>query len=130
MDHSKQRLLLSLLVEFSNSFSKQINESAINQKMEHYIKDTVREFVEKQYRGTIFDKEFKQMVEEVNNARDNEHLVFNYYTEKLWKEIAQLSQKTTSFSNAYSIIDILGKIKMPSFNSKRTSFLINFNNLN
>ncbi|CAJ1175276.1 hypothetical protein FD33_GL001263 [Companilactobacillus paralimentarius DSM 13238 = JCM 10415] len=111
MDHSKQRLLLSLLVEFSNSFSKQINESAINQKMEHYIKDTVREFVEKQYRGTIFDKEFKQMVEEVNNARDNEHLVFNYYTEKLWKEIAQLSQKTTSFSNAYSIIDILGKNK-------------------
>ncbi|HIY93195.1 hypothetical protein [Companilactobacillus sp. HBUAS56275] len=110
MDHSKQRLLLSLLVEFSNAFSKQINESAINQKMEHYIKDTVRGFVEKQYRGTIFDKEFKKMVEEVNDARDK-NLVFNYYTEKLWKEITQLSQKTTSFSNAYSIIDILGKNK-------------------
>lgn len=111
MDRSKQKLLLSLLVEFGNSFSKQINESAINQKMEHYIKEQVREFVEKQYRGTIFDKEFKQMIETVNGARDNDNLIFNYYTEKIWKEIMRLSEKTTSFSNAYSIIDILGKNK-------------------
>ncbi|AUI72235.1 hypothetical protein COSHB9_17780 [Companilactobacillus alimentarius] len=111
MEHSKQKLLISLLVEFSNSFSKQINESAINQEMEHYIKRTVQDFVERQYRGSVFNKEFKKMVDKVNHAKDNENLVLNYRSDKLWTEISELSKKTTSFANAYSIIDLLGKNK-------------------
>ena len=111
MDHSKQKLLLTLLIEFGNSFSKQINESAINQEMERYIRKTVRDFVERQYRGSVFDKEFKKLVKTIDEAKDEQNLVFNYHTNRVWTEISELSVKTTSFTNAYSIIDILGKNK-------------------
>ena len=49
MDNSKQKLLLSLLVEFEKSFSKQINESVINQEIEQLVTDSVQELYKKQY---------------------------------------------------------------------------------
>jgi len=116
MDYSKQKLLLSLLIEFNLSFSKQINESTINQEMEQYIKKTVKELSDKQYRGSIFDNKLKEIIEKIESARTDEHLVFNDYTGKIWNEITQISRRTTSFSTAYSIMNMFGDKKDASFN--------------
>ena len=107
MDNSKQKLLLSLLVEFERSFSKQINESVINQKIEQLVTDSVQELSNKQYRGSLFDKRVNELIKTVNHARSDEHLIFNNYSRRLWEQISQISQRTTSFETAYSLIDIL-----------------------
>jgi len=111
MDYSKQKLLLSLLVEFDFSFSKQINESKVNQEMEQYVKTTVDELVNKQYRGSIFDRKFDEIMKTIETARVENHLVFSGYTKKLWYEITQIARRTTSFSTAYSLMDMFGNKK-------------------
>jgi len=107
MEYSKQKLLLSILISFDESFNNQINESAINQKMGQFIKLSIQELSEKQYRGSLFDKKIDQFISEVNHARNAEKLVFNDYTGRLWGQILQIKQRTTSFETAYSLIDIL-----------------------
>ena len=107
MDNSKQKLLLSLLVEFEKSFSKQINESVINQEIEQLVTDSVQELSNKQYRGSLFDKRVNELIKSVNHAKNDEHLIFNDYSRRLWEQISQISQRTTSFETAYSLIDIL-----------------------
>jgi len=111
MDYSKQKLLLSLLVEFNYSFARQINESTINQETEQYIKATVKELSDKQYRGSLFDNKFNEVIKRVSLARDQDNLVFSNYTMKLWNEITQIAHKTTSFSTAYSIMKMFGNKK-------------------
>lgn len=113
MDNSKQKLILSLLIEFERSFSKQINESVIDQSMEKLIQTSVQDLENKQYRGSLFDKKVHELIAEVNQAKDNDHLVFNDYSGRLWNEISLISKRTTSFETAYSLIDI--------FNSKNAS---------
>ncbi|WP_119326623.1 hypothetical protein [Companilactobacillus musae] len=113
MDNSKQKLLLSLLIEFEKSFSKQINESVIDQDTDKLIQTSVQELKDKQYRGSLFDKKVNELIEEVNHAKKYDHLVFNDYSGRLWNEISQISKRTTSFETAYSLIDI--------FNSKNAS---------
>ncbi|WP_119318552.1 hypothetical protein [Companilactobacillus formosensis] len=107
MDNSKQKLLLSLLVEFEKSFSKQINESVINQEIEQLVTNSVQELSNKQYRGSLFDKRVNELIKSVNHAKSDEHLIFNDYSRRLWEQISQISQRTTSFETAYSLIDIL-----------------------
>jgi len=116
MDYSKQKLLLSLLIEFNLSFARQINESKINQETEQYIKTTVKELSDKQYRGSIFDNKLEEIIERIDSARADEHLVFSEYTGKIWKEITQIARRTTSFSTAYSIMNMFGDKKDASFN--------------
>ncbi|MQS75242.1 hypothetical protein [Companilactobacillus halodurans] len=106
MDYSKQKLMLTLLTEFELSFTKQINESNINQETSRYLEDKVREMRDKQYRGSLFDKEVEQIIKKINQAQADD-LVFNDYTKRLWKVIVQISKRTTSFETAYSLIDIL-----------------------
>lgn len=106
MDYSKQKLMLTLLTEFELSFTKQINESNINQETSRYLEDKVREIRDKQYRGSLFDKEVEQIIKKINQAQADD-LVFNDYTKRLWKVIVQISKRTTSFETAYSLIDIL-----------------------
>lgn len=113
MENSKQKLLLSLLIEFKTSFTKQINESVIDQEMEKFIKDSVQELANKQYRGSLFDQKISKLIETVDYAIDDKHLVLNEYNERLWVEISQIAKRTTSFETAYSLIDI--------FNSKKNS---------
>lgn len=108
MDYSKQKLLLSLLVKFQESFSKQINESGTNQKMEQFIQEAVQEMVNKQYRGSLFDKKIGPLIHKVDQAQADEHLVLNDYSNRLWKVIVQISKRTTSFETAYALIDVLG----------------------
>lgn len=107
MEYSKQKLLLSILIKFEESFNKQINESAINQEIGQYIKLSVQELSEKQFRGSLFDKKVDQIVEKINDCRTKNKLVFNDYTGQLWNQILQIKQRTTSFETAYSLIDIL-----------------------
>ena len=107
MDNSKQKLLLSLLIKFEESFNKQINESAINQEIGQFIKSSVQELSDKQYRGSLFDNKISQIIDKVNDARKTKLLVFNDYTARLWDQIIQIKQRTTSFETAYSLIDIL-----------------------
>ena len=109
MEYSKQKLLLSILVKFDESFSSQINESTINQEMGQFIKLSVQELSEKQYRGSLFDKKIDLIIRKINQARTTNKLVFNDYTGQLWDQILQIKQRTTSFETAYSLIDILGK---------------------
>ncbi|PMD73139.1 hypothetical protein [Companilactobacillus nuruki] len=107
MEYSKQKLLLSILIKFEESFSHQINESAVNQEMEKFLKQSIRELSEKQFRGSLFDKKVDQIIDKVNDCRTNKKLVFNDYTGQLWQQILQIKQRTTSFETAYSLIDIL-----------------------
>ena len=109
MEYSKQKLLLSLLIKFEESFNNQINESAINQEIGQFIKLSVQELSEKQYRGSLFDNKIDQVIIKVNDAKSSKLLVFNDYTGRLWDQILQIKQRTTSFETAYSLIDILGK---------------------
>ncbi|KRO00010.1 hypothetical protein [Companilactobacillus kimchiensis] len=108
MDYSKQKLLLSILIEFKISFNKQINESIINQEIDGFIKQSVDELADKQFRGSLFDKEVDKIITKVNQARTEDELVFNDYTGRLWEAILKITERTTSFETAYSLIDILG----------------------
>jgi len=107
MEYSKQKLLLSILMNFDESFNNQINESAVNQEMGQFIKLSVQELSEKQYRGSLYDKKIDQLISKVNHERNANKLVFNDYTGRLWDQILQIKQRTTSFETAYSLIDIL-----------------------
>lgn len=109
MEYSKQKLLLSILIKFDESFNSQINESTINQEIGQFIKLSVQELSEKQYRGSLFDKKIDLIIRKINQARTTNKLVFNDYTGRLWDQILQIKQRTTSFETAYSLIDILGK---------------------
>jgi len=108
MEYSKQRLLLTLLVEFNVSFNKQINESVINQEIGQFIKESVQELANKQYRGSLFDNKIDLIINKINRAKADDNLVFNEYTGRLWDAILQIVKRTTSFETAYSLIDILG----------------------
>jgi len=108
MEYSKQRLLLALMVEFNVSFNKQINESVINQEIGQFIKDSVQELSDKQYRGSLFDQKIDFITNKVNQAKADDNLMFNDYTGRLWDAILQIVKRTTSFETAYSLIDILG----------------------
>jgi len=108
MEYSKQRLLLALMVEFNVSFNKQINESIINQEIGQFIKDSVQELSDKQYRGSLFDQKIDFITKKVNQAKADDSLSFNDYTGRLWDAILQIVKRTTSFETAYSLIDILG----------------------
>lgn len=107
MEYSKQKLLLSILIKFDESFNSQINESAVNQEIGQFIKLSVQELSEKQYRGSLFDEKIDYIISKVNHERNANKLVFNDYTGRLWDQILQVKQQTTSFETAYSLIDIL-----------------------
>ncbi|MFH5811370.1 hypothetical protein [Companilactobacillus sp. FL22-1] len=109
MEYSKQKLLLSILIKFDESFSDQVNESSINQEIGQFIKLSVQELSEKQYRGSLFDQKIDWIIGKINQARATDKLFFNDYTGCLWDQILQIKQRTTSFETAYSLIDILGK---------------------
>lgn len=109
MEYSKQKLLLALLVKFEVSLNKQINESVVNQEVGQYLKASVDELVQKQYRGSLFDKKIGDIITRVNTERSENKLVFNDHTKRLWSAILEISKRTTSFETAYSLIDILGE---------------------
>ncbi|CAJ1184804.1 hypothetical protein [Companilactobacillus nantensis] len=107
MEYSKQKLLLSILIKFDESFNSQINESAVNQEIGQFIKLSVQELSEKQYRGSLFDEKIDYIISKLNHERNANKLVFNDFTNRLWDQILQIKQRTTSFETAYSLIDIL-----------------------
>lgn len=109
MEYSKQKLLLALLVKFEISFNKQINESVVNQEVGQYLKTSVDELVQKQYRGSLFDKKIEELISRVDSERLDNKLVLNDYSSRLWTAILEIIKRTTSFETAYSLIDILGE---------------------
>lgn len=109
MEYSKQKLLLALLVKFEISFNKQINESVVNQEVGRYLKTAVDELVQKQYRGSLFDKKIDELITKIDTEKSENKLVFNDYSNRLWNAILEIIKRTTSFETAYSLIDILGQ---------------------
>lgn len=112
MNYSKQKLVLSLLIEFSTSFANQANESAVDQEFEQFIKNAVKELSTEQ--GKTFDKKVHHLLKEVNREHQERNLEFSEYTENLWKEISQMVQRSTSFSTAYALMNLFGGSKNAS----------------